>query len=124
MPTLLLQVPHAEGRAGMAAIYWRHSEDDTAEVVRAIADVVTRHLPSYARPLFLRLVTSELEVTGTFKLKKFSLQKEGFSISNGLDKVFYFSAKDQDYRELTEEVSKAIADGVTRLWLSQLWIQR
>jgi solute carrier family 27 fatty acid transporter 1/4 len=35
-------------------------------------------LPSYARPLFLRLV-ARLDITGTFKMKKIAMQKEGFN---------------------------------------------
>ena len=39
---------------------------------------VSKDLPRYARPLFLR-IKDELEVTQTFKHKKVNLQKEGFN---------------------------------------------
>ena len=37
-------------------------------------------LPSYARPLFLR-IQPEMDITSTFKHKKTELQKEGFDPS-------------------------------------------
>jgi fatty-acyl-CoA synthase len=66
-----VEVPHHEGRAGMAAM----TVDATFD-----AAVFKRHLeqlPPHARPLFLRIQT-EIVVTETFKHKKAALAKEGF----------------------------------------------
>lgn len=41
----------------------------------ALAEGVDRHLPTYARPLFVRL-QPRLEKTGTFKIVKVTLQKQ------------------------------------------------
>ena len=95
------QVPGTEGKAGMVAIY----DPEYTLNVKEMADGVKKSLPSYARPLFVR-VLSELPMTGkyfnlqlkynwsfselltflfffvsgTFKLKKKDLQEDGFDI--------------------------------------------
>ena len=71
-----VQIPDTEGRAGMAAIH----DPLRSLQLPALSSALRRHLPTFARPLFLRLVGGEggIEATGTFKLKKFRLQREGF----------------------------------------------
>jgi len=70
-----VEIPGADGRAGMAALTLANGvstldlEDFSAHVVR--------ELPSYARPILLR-IHPEMEVTGTFKLIKSDLRKEGY----------------------------------------------
>lgn len=54
-------MPGAEGRAGMAAIL---DENNTLDI-KLLYGIVTKSLPSYARPLFVRIV-KELEKTGKF----------------------------------------------------------
>jgi fatty-acyl-CoA synthase len=66
-----VSVPGADGRAGMAAIVARDGFD-----VGALRRVLQAKLPSYARPVFLRIVPA-IELTGTFKLKKHELALEG-----------------------------------------------
>lgn len=53
------QVPGAEGRAGMAAII----DDEGSLNLEELYTSITKILPSYARPLFLRTV-KQLEMTG------------------------------------------------------------
>jgi fatty-acyl-CoA synthase len=67
-----VQVPGNDGRAGMAALV----VDARFDLI-AFREVARERLPSYARPVFLRLLTS-LEATGTFKPKKQDLMREGF----------------------------------------------
>ncbi len=67
-----VEVPGADGRAGMAALV----VDERFEI-EEFRRVATTSLPSYARPVFLRLLTT-LEATGTFKPKKQDLIKQGF----------------------------------------------
>ncbi len=71
-----VQVPGMEGRAGMAAI----AEPTGGLDLKSFESGIQQRLPPYSRPVFLRLAKS-LEVTGTFKLKKTHLQKEGFDPS-------------------------------------------
>lgn len=62
-----------DGRAGMAAIV----VDDSFDLVSFKVHIVER-LPRYARPLFLRL-SNQLDKTGTFKMRKVDLMKDGFN---------------------------------------------
>ena len=74
-----VKVTGCEGRAGMVTFNQTPGKDvNWADLSSFIAG----QLPSYARPLFIR-VTSKLDTTGTFKLKKNDLREEAFH----LDKV-------------------------------------
>ncbi len=66
-----VQVPGMDGRAGMAALV----VDESFDLVE-FRRVAASGLPSYARPVFLRLL-DQLEATGTFKPKKQELIKQG-----------------------------------------------
>lgn len=79
---------------------------------KALAEGLDKALPSYARPIFLRIV-KELEMTSTFKLKKIGLQKEGFDPNKIQDKVYFRS--DKEYVEVTPELYQKIISGSTKL---------
>ena len=83
-----VEVAGAEGRAGMAALVVNENFD-LAEFYEYLAS----RLPSYARPLFLRIRT-EIETTGTFKQTKSGLARESFNPS-GIPDVLYFNQSDQ-----------------------------
>merc|ERR1712137_819644 len=69
-------VPHHDGRAGMAALVI----DESNFCFQQFYDTVTAELPSYARPLFLR-ITKGLDTTSTHKLQKVQARNEGFDIN-------------------------------------------
>ncbi len=75
-----VEVPGAEGRAGMAALTLE--EGCTELDLASISEHINSELPAYARPVFLR-IQRELDTTGTFKMVKTDLRKEGYD----LDKV-------------------------------------
>ncbi|XP_067620529.1 long-chain fatty acid transport protein 4 [Eurosta solidaginis] len=91
-------IPHTEGRAGMAAIYDPNNEVNLNE----FADKLAKVLPTYARPQFLRFLT-KIDMTGTFKLRKVDLQKEGFDPKPIKDKLYYQTSKGR-YELLTPEI--------------------
>jgi solute carrier family 27 (fatty acid transporter), member 1/4 len=49
-------------------------------------------------------------MTGTFKIKKLDLQKEGFDITKVSDPI-YFMQKDGSYILLTSQIYQKILDG-------------
>jgi len=99
-----VQVPNTDGRAGMVAFaYSGNGQFDGSELF----EFVSRSLPSYAAPLFLRIV-SELDVTGTFKLKKVDLQDEGWDLERTTDRLFYRDDTQSAYLALTASVSREI----------------
>ena len=73
-----VSIPNADGRAGMAAITLKSGlkQLDIAD----FSAYVARELPSYARPVFIR-IQPEMEVTGTFKLMKGDLRREGYDLA-------------------------------------------
>uniref|UniRef100_A0A0P4VWM8 long-chain-fatty-acid--CoA ligase n=1 Tax=Scylla olivacea TaxID=85551 RepID=A0A0P4VWM8_SCYOL len=105
-----VEVPGTEGRAGMAAILDREDALD----LEHLYDGMAKSLASYARPLFIRTV-KEMEMTGTFKLKKVTVQKEGFNINIIKDKVFFLDVKKRAYIPLTTDIYNKIISGEMRL---------
>lgn len=107
-----VQVPHADGRAGMAALTLRvpPAQFDT----KVLADTLRRHLPAYALPLFLR-VRAEHEVTGTFKNRKVELKAEAFDLDRVDDPLYWYAGTDQGYRPLDAAALAAIRSGAQRL---------
>ncbi|MDH5673662.1 MAG: long-chain-acyl-CoA synthetase [Myxococcales bacterium] len=104
-----VQIEGTEGRAGMASIVLRGDFD---------ADAFQRHvdqnLPGYARPIFLRL-QEQMETTGTLKLKKADLRKEGFDPSAIGDPLYFRHPQQKVYVPLTPEVYADIQSGQLRL---------
>jgi len=95
-----VEVPGAEGKAGMAAIL-QEEEGDKVDL-DLLASGLRKALPSYARPMFVRLIR-QLHLTGTYKLQKTELQKEGFDVNTIADPVFFMGPKDTTYRQLDPE---------------------
>jgi len=90
-----VEVPGVEGRCGMACIVAPSGGLDLASFLAA----VKKQLPSYATPIFLRLV-QHLDLTGTFKLKKIVMQQEGYNPNVIQDQMFFLDAVKGAYRQL------------------------
>jgi len=67
-----VEVPHAEGRVGMAAIVAAEGFD-----LGGLSHHLRASLPPYARPAFLRICKSA-DLTGTFKYSKTELLRQGY----------------------------------------------
>jgi fatty-acyl-CoA synthase len=103
-----VQTPGHDGRAGMAAI--------TASAPIDLKDLqghLSARLPSYARPVFLRL-TPEVETTGTFKYRKVDLVRQGFDPMNISDPLFVFDAEAGGYSPIDGEMFRRISEGYMR----------
>ena len=105
-----VMVPGTEGRAGMAAIV---DPDYKVDLV-VLADSLKTLLPSYACPMFLRIVHS-VDLTGTFKLQKTKLRNEGFDIGVIEDQLFYFDSREKMYLTLNENKYEQIIRGEIRM---------
>jgi len=97
-----VKVPECEGRAGMAALAEQGGSGHPIDL-KELADSVINRLPSYARPIFVRLV-KELDITGTYKLKKRDMQMEGFDLHSIEDKMFFLDIEEKNYVSLTSEL--------------------
>ena len=101
-----------EGKAGMAAIYDPKEDLDLSELAQGLRD----RLPSFARPLFLRMLTKGMDITGTFKHKKFRFQTEGFDPKEvGQDRLFFLHPASGTYQELDQKLYQDIVTGTIRL---------
>jgi fatty-acyl-CoA synthase len=104
-----VEVAGADGRAGMATLVVGENFD-----IAAFHNYLGSRLPSYARPLFLR-IRSEIETTSTFKQTKSGLATQGFNPSNTPD-VLYFNQADQSaYVRLDQFLFERIQAGEVRL---------
>ncbi len=109
-----VEVPGNEGRAGMAAIESTLNSGVKMEyITHTLAGTLFQALPSYAVPRFLRLVPS-VELTGTFKLKKVQLRKEGFDISLP-DPIFILDMSRKAYQPLTEQLYQQLQNGILKV---------
>jgi acyl-CoA synthetase (AMP-forming)/AMP-acid ligase II len=100
-----VEIPGEEGKTGMAAFVKNDSLN-----LKDLSDYLKDHLPAYARPLFIRLL-SDIEYTGTFKIKKTTLADEGFNLSKiKSDSIFYFDVKEQNYKQMNENIYQNIMD--------------
>eukprot|EP00301_Raphidiophrys_heterophryoidea_P021414 c5854_g1_i1.p1 GENE.c5854_g1_i1~~c5854_g1_i1.p1 ORF type:complete len:458 (+),score=110.61 c5854_g1_i1:692-2065(+) len=89
-------VPGQDGRACMAAIVM--DKDAKALEPKHFTDFVSKQLPAYSVPLFIRFLP-EVEVTGTFKHKKVELRDQGFH-NVGSDLVWEFDTTEKIYKIL------------------------
>jgi fatty-acyl-CoA synthase len=101
-------LPRQDGRAGMAALVTDASFDP-----KQLAERVSRELPAYARPLFLRLLP-EMQITGTFKHRKVELAKEGFDPAAIGDPLFFLDPQ-RGYVPLDTELHARILSGEQRV---------
>lgn len=100
-----VELPNAEGRAGMAAI---RINEPVGFDISEFFHFLTENLPKYAIPLFIRIQTDPLETTGNFKLRKTNLQKEGFNIEEISDIIYVLLPGKSDYTLLTTELYQSI----------------
>ena len=104
-----VEVNGHNGRAGMAAVV-ADGELDLA----AFEQHIDAELPSYARPLFLRL-RSEIELTGTFKIKKVDLRNEGFDPGKVEDALFFRHPETGRFEQLEPELFATLQGESMRL---------
>ncbi|MCJ8746055.1 hypothetical protein PDJAM_G00137460 [Pangasius djambal] len=98
-------VPGVEGKAGMAAIAESTGSFNCESFLREVQKV----LPPYARPVFLR-ISPQVDTTGTFKIQKTRLQKEGFDPRITEDQIYFLNSRAGRYEVVTEEIYNALGE--------------
>ncbi|GIW40371.1 MAG: long-chain-acyl-CoA synthetase [Candidatus Binatia bacterium] len=106
-----VRVPGTEGRAGMAAVVLAEGASFDPVAYYAFAE---KTLPSYARPLFVRIVPS-MDVTGTLKHTKLRLQSEGYDPAVVRDPLYFRDDEARRYVPLTPELKEEIDSGRRRI---------
>lgn len=101
-----VEVPGAGGRAGMAALQLKADHEfDGKEVAAAFSS----HLPAYAVPLFVRVV-SELAHTSTFKSQKVDLRKQGYG-ADVKDPLYVLAGREEGYVPFYPEYPEEVTAG-------------
>ncbi|HEY2359099.1 MAG TPA: long-chain-acyl-CoA synthetase [Phenylobacterium sp.] len=101
-------VEGAEGRAGMAALVVGPDFD-----IKTFGDEVAHLLPSYAQPLFVRILPA-IATTGTFKVRKMDLIADGYDPTK-IKGPLYFHDLKRGYVKVTKGVHEKIAAGTVKL---------
>jgi len=101
-----VEIPSTGGRAGMAAVKLRDGADFDG---KAVAETVYKQLPSYAMPLFIRLV-DEMEHTTTFKSRKVDLREQAYD-TNVEDPVYVLAGRGEGYVPFYDDYPEEVAAG-------------
>jgi acyl-CoA synthetase (AMP-forming)/AMP-acid ligase II len=114
-----VQLPHHDGRAGCAAVVFDEGSGGIASpddrLLKSLAAHVRRELPRYALPLFLRVMPRVgMQMTGTNKQQKTSLQKEGVSLPEGAESAMYW-LRDDTYVPFTKKDWDEMSGGRVKL---------
>ncbi|MFC5696299.1 long-chain-acyl-CoA synthetase [Pseudomonas sp. GCM10022186] len=105
-----VEIPGTNGRCGMAAL---RLAAGTRLDCQALAEHLDRELPSYASPLFLRLL-EDVEATGTFKYKKTDLKNQAYDPEAVSAPLFTRLPGEADFRPLDSSLYEAIQRGEFR----------
>ena len=103
-----VEIPKADGRAGMAAIALADGVDQLD--LASVSAHVNKQLPGYARPVFLR-IQRELDTTGTFKLVKGELRNQGYDLDQVQDELYVMKPGSQQYEPLDVEFATKLGAG-------------
>ncbi len=99
-----VEVAGADGRAGMAGLV----VDETFDIA-VFAEHVARELPSYAQPLFVRVLPA-FDTTGTFKLRKVDLVADGYDPARVKGPLYFHDPK-KGYVKVTRAVFEKLSAG-------------
>jgi len=101
-----VNIDHCEGKAGMAVIAAEISKIDLKQLARQLI----QHLPPFAVPIFVRL-TQSIELTGSYKLSKHKVEKEGFNPNVIKDSLYFLDRNSSTYIPLNPTLYQQIQSG-------------
>ncbi len=104
-------IPGQDGRAGMVSLTLAPGASFDAGAFYELAE---RSLPPYAQPVLVRL-DQQADITGTFKLRKVELQREGYDPSAIKDPLYVRDDAARCYVPLTRERATALDRGELRI---------
>ena len=105
-----VEVPGVEGRAGMVAF---ELEEGAELDLAAFLSLVEHELPSYAQPIFIRILKSA-ETTVTFKLLKGDLREQAFHLAKvGGDTLYVRKPRSNRYEMLDAEFYQHLVAGTS-----------
>ncbi|KKK43328.1 hypothetical protein LCGC14_0482110 [marine sediment metagenome] len=106
-----VSIPNTDGKAGMAAIKLESKIDFDRD---RFSTYVSENLPPYSIPIFLR-IQDELEFTGTHKLRKVNLRKEGYNIEIVKETIYYWDNSSKNYKAFDKEIYQDLLNDKLRV---------
>ncbi len=106
-----VEIPNNEGKAGMAAIKFDLSLGFKAD---DISRFVIEVLPKYSIPIFIR-IRQQLEVTGSNKIKKSNLRKEGYNLNDIKDPIYFWDSLIKKYIQFDSSKYQEIINGKIKI---------
>ncbi|NVM04049.1 MAG: long-chain-acyl-CoA synthetase [Candidatus Helarchaeota archaeon] len=104
-------IPNMSGKAGMAAI----KLDPTIKFeMDRFSRFIDESLPRYSIPIFIR-ICDELELTGSLKIKKFNIKKEGYNIEILQEPLFFWDSSVKKYIPFNNSIYQEILDGKLKM---------
>ena len=97
-----VEIPGTDGRAGMAAIVLKEHIDPQNINLESLSEHIRENLPSYARPIFIRLL-AELPTTTTHKLQKNDLRDQAFHFDKVSDHMLVMRPGETTYNKLDSD---------------------
>ncbi len=102
-----VDIPGAEGKAGMAAITLTPGQQFNAA---EFTEFVDRELPAFARPVFVR-IEQEQDTTGTFKLFKGKLKQQAYHLDQVDEPIYVRQPKSPQYELLDQAFYQQLING-------------
>jgi len=102
-----VEIPNTDGKAGMICIKLDNKESFDTD---SFSQFVAKNFPKYSIPIFIR-IKEELEFTGTHKLRKVNLRKQGFDINTIKDQLYFWDSASIRYQILDREKYQSLMDG-------------
>ena len=105
-----VEIPNTNGKAGMATVT---PQENVQLDFAALHEHISKNLPPYAIPVFLRIKT-EIDTTGTFKYKKADLKTDGYDKAKVSDQLYVALSKGKEYTPLSDTLFDEVNNGTHR----------
>jgi len=102
-----VELPQKDGKAGMGAIKLNPSKEFKLD---EFSQFVTEVLPNFSIPIFLR-IREDLEITGSQKIRKVNLRKEGYNLDKIQDPVYFWDSSRKIYVAFDDSLYQEILNG-------------
>jgi acyl-CoA synthetase (AMP-forming)/AMP-acid ligase II len=106
-----VEIPNTDGKAGMACL---KLSDENSFDVNQFSRFVQQSFPKYSIPIFLRII-NELEFTGTHKLRKINLRKQGYDINTLKDQIYVWDSLSNNYKLFDHDQYQNLMNGRIKL---------
>jgi len=110
-----VQVPGKDGRAGMVVLTTEDGTVPDADFRQQLATHCKKNLPTYSIPVFVRLVSGGMNITGTFKHQKVEYRNQGCDPSSIEDEMWWYNASSSNYEPYGNEEYTRIIGGHSKL---------